>query len=190
MINILVTGSKGQLGSEIKELSTNFSNYHFYFTDIDTLDLTDIVKLKAFFNNNHIDFIVNCAAYTAVDKAEIDRLKAEQINVATVNNLVKLASNFKIKFIHISTDFVFDGTANTPYTELDNTNPLSIYGQTKLRSETEAKRYTHSITIRTSWLYSTYGANFVKTMIRLAGEREEISVVADQIGTQIGRAHV
>ncbi|PIP53855.1 MAG: dTDP-4-dehydrorhamnose reductase [Bacteroidetes bacterium CG23_combo_of_CG06-09_8_20_14_all_32_9] len=182
MSNILITGANGQLGSEIREQSKDFSILKFIFTDIQELDITDSLKLKNFFNSNEIKYIVNCAAYTAVDKAETDKKNAEKINVIAVSNLIKFATNFRIKFIHISTDYVFDGNANTPYTESAKTNPKSVYGLTKLKGETEVLRYSQSVIIRTSWLYSSFGNNFVKTMLKLGTDREEIGVVYDQIG--------
>ena len=182
MANILVTGANGQLGSEIKALCNQYSQYNFVFTDIDTLDITDITQLKNFFNNNKFDFIVNCAAYTAVDKAEDDLRNAEKINIVAVSNLAKLATNHKIKLIHISTDYVFNGISNTPYVETSATNPISNYGITKLKGETEALRHPNTIIIRASWLYSSYGKNFVKSILKLATDRSEIGVVFDQIG--------
>ncbi len=183
MANILVTGSNGQLGNEIKELSKEFNNLNFIFTDINELDITNVPILKQFFNNNKISYIINCAAYTAVDKAESNVKNAEKINVAAVSNLVKLSANFKIKFFHISTDYVFDGETNAPYIETSQTNPKSVYGLTKYKGEIEALRYTQSIVIRTSWLYSSFGNNFVKTMLKLGADRDEINVVNDQIGS-------
>ena len=182
MANILITGSNGQLGSEIKEISNQYSQFNFTYTDIDNLDITDVAILKGFFNNQKIDYIINCAAYTAVDKAEGDRKNAELINISAVANLVKLASNHGIKLIHISTDYVFDGTSHIPYTETSATNPVSVYGLTKLKGETEASRLQQSIIIRTSWLYSSFGKNFVKSMLSLANDRDELGVVFDQIG--------
>ncbi len=182
MANILVTGSNGQLGSEIKGLKSEFNHLNFIYTDVNELDITNVPILKQFFNNNKINYIINCAAYTAVDKAETDIRNAEKINVTAVSNLVKLAANYKIKFFHISTDYIFDGESKTPYTETSSPNPQSVYGKTKLRGEIEASRYTQSIILRTSWLYSSFGNNFVKTMLKLGSDRDEISVVNDQIG--------
>ena len=182
MATVLVTGAKGQLGSEIKEIHNHFNPLNFIFTDIEQLNLLDLPKLKSFFNNNKIDYIINCAAYTAVDKAETDVRNAENINITAVSNIAKIATNYKIKLIHFSTDYVFDGTSTTPYVEADKTNPVSVYGLTKLKGEIEALRHPKTIIIRTSWLYSTYGNNFVKTMLTLTKNRDEISVVNDQMG--------
>ncbi len=182
MATILITGSKGQLGSEIQEVHNRFNPLNFIFTDIDSLDISDVPQLKNFFNNNKIDYIVNCAAYTAVDKAESDRRNAEKLNILSVSNLAKLATNYKIKLIHLSTDYVFDGNSAVPYSETDKTNPVSVYGITKLKGETEALRHLKTIIIRTSWLYSSFGNNFVKTMLRLTGDRDEVGVVNDQSG--------
>jgi dTDP-4-dehydrorhamnose reductase len=182
MANILITGSNGQLGSEIKELSNQYNQFNFTFADIEDLNITDVALLKGFFNNQKIDYIINCAAYTAVDKAESDRKNAELVNILAVANLTKLAANFKIKLIHISTDYVFDGNSCIPYTETSATNPVSVYGLSKLKGETEALRYQQSIIIRASWLYSSFGKNFVKSILSLAKDRTELSVVFDQIG--------
>ncbi len=182
MSTILVTGANGQLGSEIKELSNEYNSLNFIFTDINELDITDLSQLKTFFNNNTVKYIINCAAYTAVDKAESDLKLAEKINITAISNLVKFATHFNSKLIHISTDYVFDGTSNIPYIENAPTNPKSAYGITKLKGETEALRYNNSVIIRTSWLYSYFGNNFVKTMLKLGKDRDELSVVYDQVG--------
>lgn len=183
MNTILVTGSNGQLGNEIKKLAKEFKDLNFIFTNSKELDITDLPKLKFFFNNNKINYIINTAAYTAVDKAESNEKKAQLINVEGVKNLVRLASNFQSHLIHISTDYVFDGTSNTPYNEDSKTNPLSVYGKTKLMSEEEALSYVKTIVIRTSWLYSSYGNNFVKNILKYSKERTELNVVYDQIGS-------
>ena len=181
---ILVTGSDGQLGNEIKRLSSKFNNFDFLFTDINNLDITDNNTLKTFFTNHKVDFIVNCAAYTNVDTAEDEAEKAFSINATAVEHLAQLALEYKIFLIHISTDFVFDGKSSTPYTEKDIAQPLSIYGKSKLAGETAILNCEpNAIIIRTSWLYSEYGHNFVKTLLRLAAERSEIKIVSDQIGT-------
>jgi dTDP-4-dehydrorhamnose reductase len=184
MFNILVTGSKGQVGSEIKELSANYQ-YKFYFTDKKELDISDYNLLRKFIIENNIETIINCAAYTAVDKAESEAELAEKINQQAVKNLAMLCNEFGIKLIHISTDYVFDGTSFKPYTEEDIANPQGVYGHTKLAGENEMGRINsaNSIIIRTSWLYSYYGANFVKTMLRLGKEKESIGVIFDQVGT-------
>jgi len=183
MNNILVTGSKGQLGSEIKKLAAEFPDLKFTFTDIEELDITNISKLKLFFNNNKVSYIINSAAYTAVDKAENDEKKARSINVDGVANLAVLATSYKCHLIHISTDYVFDGKGNEPYTEDSKTNPIGVYAKTKLMGEIEALRHTETMIIRTSWLYSTFGNNFVKSILKYAKERDELNVVYDQIGS-------
>jgi dTDP-4-dehydrorhamnose reductase len=181
---ILVTGANGQLGSEIKALSQNY-DYTFYFTDKETLDITDISKIEQFLEKNSINTIINCAAYTAVDKAEEERDTAKRINADAVKNLAILSKNKGIKLIHISTDYVFDGKNHIPYKENDTVNPQSVYGTTKLEGEQNILDINpkHSIIIRTSWVYSTYGANFVKTMIRLGNQKDELGVIFDQVGT-------
>ncbi len=182
-MNILVTGAYGQLGSELNILSKSTEDFHFYFTDADTLDITDKNALAGFLSKNKIVYVVNCAAYTAVDKAENETDKARLINSEAVKNIVTEGAKRNIKFIHISTDYVFDGNAFTPYSEEINPNPQSAYGLTKLEGEKVALSYENSIILRTSWLYSSFGNNFVKTMLRLGKERSEVKVVFDQIGT-------
>lgn len=183
-LNILVTGSNGQLGSEIKELSKEY-DYKIYFTDKTQLDISDYNSLRKFIVENSIDIIINCAAYTAVDKAEEEEELANKINHLAVKNLAMLSNEFSLKLIHISTDYVFDGKNYKPYTEEDKTNPQSVYGKTKHDGEKAILEYDlkNSIIIRTSWVYSYYGANFVKTMLRLAKERDELGVIFDQVGT-------
>lgn len=184
MQNILVTGANGQLGSEIRNLASNYNNLNFIFTDVNNLDITNINDVEIFFASHPIDYIINCAAYTAVDKAETNQEAANLINVIGVKNLVVLSQKYSSKLIHISTDYVFDGTNHKPYVETDATNPTSIYGKTKLESEKIILNSSiNAIIIRTSWLYSSFGNNFVKTMIKLGSERKEINVIFDQIGT-------
>jgi len=182
---ILVTGANGQLGYELKKILSLDSSYELYFTDADTLDITDSNSVNDFFKNLKIDFIINAAAYTAVDKAEIEKDIAENVNVAAVKNLAICAKNYKAKIIHISTDYVFDGKNFKPYVEEFQTNPQSVYGKTKLDGENELLDINplNSIIIRTSWVYSYYGNNFVKTMLRLGKEKEELGVIFDQVGT-------
>jgi dTDP-4-dehydrorhamnose reductase len=187
-MNILVTGSNGQLGSEIKYLVTNnltFNIKHltFFFTDKGELDITKEDDIKKFVNENNIDLIINCAAYTAVDKAEEEKELADLINHKAVKYLANTAKEKNIPLIHISTDYVFDGKNYRPYIEDDPVNPQSIYGLTKLKGE-EAfiNSGARGIIIRTSWVYSSYGYNFVKTMLRLK-DRGELGVVFDQVGT-------
>ena len=182
--NILVTGSMGQLGSEIKELSSTYT-YRFYLTGKYELDITDLNMLRKFIIQNNIDTIINCAAYTAVDKAESEQELSDKINHLGVRNLSILANEFSIKLIQISTDYVFDGRSSRAYIESDITNPLSVYGKANYNAEQEMFNYKlkNSIIIRTSWVHSFYGNNFVKTMLRFGKERSEIGVVCDQIGT-------
>jgi len=184
MPNILVTGAKGQLGSELRALSSLYVG-DFYFTDKEELDITDFELLKNYVMLHHIDSIVNCAAYTAVDRAEDDEASADEINHLAVKNLAEISKVFNIKLVHISTDYVFDGTNCLPYTEDDTLHPASVYGKTKLDGEKVLQMINprNSIIIRTSWVYSSYGNNFVKTILRLGKERETLSVVSDQIGT-------
>ncbi|MDR0332146.1 MAG: dTDP-4-dehydrorhamnose reductase [Dysgonamonadaceae bacterium] len=183
--NVLVTGSSGQLGCEIKELTKNGSpTFHFIFTDVDTLNITNVAQVSDFVKQNAIQYIINCAAYTAVDKAETEIETANAINALGAENLARAAAENNCRLIHISTDYVFDGTANTPYTENAPTNPLSAYGKSKLKGEEAVLKYDkQAIIIRTSWLYSTFGANFVKTMLRLMNEKDSLNIIADQRGT-------
>jgi dTDP-4-dehydrorhamnose reductase len=182
--NVLVTGSSGQVGSEIRELSEYYS-YNFFFLSKNELDITNFDMLKEFIIKNNINVIINCAAYTAVDKAEKEIELADRINHLGVKNLSKLSYEFTIKLIQLSTDYVFDGEKHKAYTENDITNPLSVYGKTNYEAEQEMFNYKlkNCIIIRTSWIHSVYGNNFVKTMLKLAKEKNEINVVIDQIGT-------
>ena len=182
MTNILVTGSNGQLGSEIRELTTPKSN--FYFADSSTLDITDFKKVKEFTENKDINTIINTAAYTAVDKAEEDAVNADNINHLAVKNLAQIAKEKNIKLIHISTDYVFDGKNHKPYYEEDRTNPNGVYGKTKLDGENAMLSINpmNSIIIRTSWVYSSFGSNFVNTMLRLGKEKDSLGVIFDQVG--------
>lgn len=176
MDKILITGAFGQLGTELSALLPDAIK-----TDRDTLDITNADAVKRFVDKNQIETIVNCAAYTAVDKAEDDFDTAQKINVVGPRNL----TNTGAKIVHISTDYVFDGTGHVPYKTTDKTNPLSVYGSTKLSAEYNVldKADNAAIVIRTAWLYSPYGNNFVKTMLRLGKEKQDINVVYDQIGT-------
>ena len=183
MKNILITGAHGQLGSDIQDLFSSYPQYRFFATDVDTLDISQKENIADFIGKNKIDYIVNCAAYTAVDKAEDDIELCYKINRDAVQNLAE-ASKGKARIIHISTDYVFDGRGNRPYIETDSTNPQSVYGESKREGEIALmEKNNESIIVRTSWLYSSYGNNFVKTMIRLGKERDQINVVSDQIGT-------
>jgi len=184
MLNILVTGSSGQLGSELQELSSEY-NYNFFFTDRNSLDISDVNAVEEFVEKNDINTIVNCAAYTVVDKAETDKVNADAINHIAVKNMAAIAKEKNIKLIHISTDYVFDGTNFKPYSEDDTTNPTGVYGSTKLDGENALRQInpSNAVIIRTSWVYSSYGANFVKTMLRLGKEKESLGVIFDQVGT-------
>lgn len=185
MHNILVTGSNGQLGNELRLVVEEKDRINRYFyTDVPELDITDKAAISAFIQANNIDIVVNCAAYTNVDKAEEDKETADLINHIGVKNLAEACKERNGLLVHISTDYVFDGTKNTPYVETDETKPLGVYGETKLRGE---KAIIHSgcefVIIRTSWLYSAFGNNFLKTMQKLTAEKESIKVVFDQVGT-------
>ena len=182
--NILVTGSNGQLGSEIRELSSNYS-YNFFFTDRNNIDITSKDSIRSFCQTNNINVIINCAAYTAVDKAESDVENADLVNRKAVKKLALVSEELNIKLIHISTDYVFDGKNFKPYCEEFQTNPQGVYGKTKLDGENEMRDINpkNSIIIRTSWVYSSFGNNFVKTMLRLGKEKKELGVIFDQVGT-------
>lgn len=183
-MKVIITGSKGQLGRSIKELSSGYSDLSFIFTDIEELDICDPVAVDSFFEAEKPAFIVNCAAYTAVDKAEKEEVLAEKINHLAVANLARACKKSGVKLIHISTDYLFDGKKSAPYHEKDIVKPQSVYGITKLEGETAILRSEiKSIIIRTSWLYSAYGTNFVKTMLRLGKEKPQLGIVADQVGT-------
>ena len=187
-MNVLVTGANGQLGSEIQNNTHRISNY--YFSDADSLDITDAQAIRAFVKQHAINLIVNCAAYTNVDKAEDDCATAEAINHTAVAHLASVCKEFQLPLIHISTDYVFGGTKNTPYRETDATQPLGVYGRTKLAGEQAIQNSgIEHLIIRTSWLYSLrFGNNFVKTIQRLSGERPQLKVVADQVGTPTNAA--
>ena len=184
MLNILITGSKGQLGSEITKLSYNYK-YNFFFTDKAELDITNQQSIQAYIEKNNINSIINCAAYTAVDKAEEEKNLADKINHQAVKYLAKISQEKNIKLIHISTDYVFDGKNFRPYVETDRTHPNGIYGKTKLDGEQAIQKINpnNSMIIRTSWVYSSFGANFVKTMLRLGKERDSLGVIFDQVGS-------
>lgn len=184
MNKILVTGSNGQLGSEIRALAADYEGI-FFFMDVQDLDITDKAATHAFLIQNEINVLLNCAAYTAVDKAEADFILADSINHLAVKSLAESAKSLKIKMIHISTDYVFDGQSYIPYQETDLTDPKSVYGLTKRAAEEAiiALQLPNSVILRTSWVYSTFGSNFVKTMQKLGKEKEEIHVISDQIGT-------
>ena len=188
MTQILVTGANGQLGSELKHIYEkglyNFEKaIHFEFTDVNSLDLSNSTFLKKYIDDHSFDFIINCAAYTNVDLAESEEEKATEINATCVQNIVESLKNSQTKFIHISTDYVFDGNSYIPYTEDMPANPYSVYGHSKLQGEKIALDHDHTIIIRTSWLYSVFGKNFPKTIHRLSKEKESLNVVFDQVGT-------
>lgn len=183
-MNILITGTNGQVGSEIKALSCDY-DYNFFFTTRENLDITNSEEVKNFCEVNNINTIINCAAYTAVDKAETDIDNADLVNRKAVKKLAKISEELNIKLIHISTDYVFDGKNFKPYTEEFQTNPNSNYGKTKLDGEKELIKINpkNSIIIRTSWVYSSFGGNFVKTMLKLGKTKDELGVIFDQVGT-------
>jgi len=183
MAVILVTGSKGQLGSELKKISSAFFGYDFIFTDIDTLDITDALKTREFIQFKKPGWIINCAAYNYVDKAEDEKELAYKINAEGVKNLTDSIKDTTCRLIHISTDYVFDGNSSEPYKETDSPNPLSVYASSKLEGEKYALMHSWSMVIRTSWLYSVYGNNFVKTIIRKARENGHLKVVNDKKGS-------
>ncbi|MFC2120635.1 dTDP-4-dehydrorhamnose reductase [Bacteroidota bacterium] len=181
--HILITGAFGQLGSEFKTLSKKQNYLNFIFTDIDSLDITSTKDLITFFDKNNIDLVINCAAYTAVDKAETEQKTAELINVDAVNYLVNICNKYNILLFHFSTDYIFNGKNNAPYKEDNKPDPQTVYGKTKLEAENLILNNLKSgIIFRISWLYSSFGNNFIKTMIRLGKEKKEIRVVSDQIG--------
>ncbi len=183
-MNILVTGSDGQLGQELRVVSKNFSRHIFYFTNRNRLDITNQLAVAKFIDENNIAVCINTAAYTAVDKAENEQKKANDINHLAVRNLAEICKDKNVILIHISTDFVFNGEKNQPYTEDDITNPLSIYGKTKLEGEEAALAIHDKVYIvRTSWVYSSFGKNFVKTILKIATANEIINVVNDQTGS-------
>lgn len=183
MTTILVTGASGQLGSEIRERSARYSGYEFIFTDADELDITDAAATASFIMACQPTWVINCAAYTAVDRAEDEVALATAINAGGVENLVSALRGTSCRLIHISTDYVFDGTSPVPYTEDDTPSPDSAYGRSKLAGEKAAMKWPDTMIIRTSWLYSSYGNNFVKTILGKAGSAQSLSVVFDQAGS-------
>ena len=184
MKRILITGANGQLGNEMRVLSEEYPEHTYFFTDVAELDICNEQAVMDFVKANGIYTIVNCAAYTAVDNAEDHVEFCTRLNADAVGYLAKSAEANGAEFIQISTDYVFDGTAHVPYQETDPTCPESVYGNTKLEGERNALAYcSRAMVIRTAWLYSTFGNNFVKTMIRLGKERDSLGVIFDQIGT-------
>jgi dTDP-4-dehydrorhamnose reductase len=184
MKKILVTGANGQLGKELRDLAAQFSAYEFLFLSREDMPIHHFELVRHFFDQFNPDFCINCAAYTAVDKAESETELAKLINAESVGILSAVAAEADCRFVHISTDYIYSGDGSRPYVETDPTRPLSVYGKTKLDGEIAAiKNDPLAVIIRTSWVYSVYGHNFVKTMLRLIKDRPEISVVSDQIGS-------
>lgn len=183
-MNILVTGANGQLGSSIRKISGNYKNNNFLFTDMPEVDITNVDLLRDLVKKNNINAIINCAAFTAVDKAESCEDLAAKINVDGPKNLAIVAKEVGAKLVHISTDYVFGGRSFLPLKETDKPAPIGVYGRTKRLGETEVEMSgCDAIVIRTAWLYSEYGANYVKTMLRLGKEKDHLNVVFDQVGT-------
>lgn len=184
MKNVLVTGGKGQLASALKKQTKDWKNHQFIFLDSDQLDITDAAYVSQFFQNNRLAYCINCAAFTHVDKAEEEKAMAHRVNVYGAKVLAESCNTHGVSLLQISTDYVFDGTQTRFYREDDDTNPLNEYGRSKLDGEKAITSILpeHFI-IRTSWLYSEYGSNFLKTMLRLGATKKEINVVCDQIGT-------
>ncbi len=181
---ILVTGSNGQLGKELKELEHFFPQFNFIFLSREDLPIHHFELVRNFFKGTHPQYLINCAAYTAVDRAESEKELAFQVNAEAAGVLAAICIENNCRFIHVSTDYVFDGTATTPYKEDSPTNPQGIYGASKLEGEKQAFQLNpDSIIIRTSWVYSEFGKNFVKTMLKLMTERDELNVVNDQFGS-------
>lgn len=181
--NILVTGANGQLGNEIRNLANSYASCRFIFTDYQELDITNSNACEDFIKKTKPNFIINCAAYTAVDKAEQEKTEANLLNATAPKILADLCKNLNVKLIHISTDYVFDGKTYLPYKETDGVNPESAYGRTKLQGEHNVLDSGVGMVIRTSWLYSAYGNNFVKTILKHGAIKPELRVVFDQIGT-------
>ena len=184
MAIILVTGANGQLANEIKVIAAHYPAYQFMFTAKDELPIEDNEALVSFFDKNKINYCINCAAYTAVDRAESEKEKAFLINADAVGNLAKICKEYHTKLIHISTDYVYDGSVHNPLKEINTVGPINIYGESKLKGEELAfNNNPSSLIIRTSWVYSSFGNNFVKTMMRLFKEKKEINVINDQFGS-------
>lgn len=183
-MNILITGCNGQLGNEMQVLQKQHPRHTFFNTDVQELDITDAAAIGRFVADNAIDGIVNCAAYTAVDKAESNEELCRLLNAVAPGYLAEAIADRGGWMIQVSTDYVFDGTNHRPYVETDPVCPNSVYGRTKLEGERRVRKLCpNSMIIRTAWLYSTYGANFVKTMMRLGREKEQLGVIFDQVGT-------
>jgi len=184
MTTILITGSNGQLGNEMQQATARFPFFNYICTDVAELDICDKNALDAFVKANKVDVIVNCAAYTAVDKAEDDVELCYKINRDAVRNIADVANENKLKVVHVSTDYVFDGTNYLPYTEDMPVCPATVYGKSKLEGEQVLmENCSNAVILRTAWLYSSFGNNFVKTMIKLGNERDSLGVIFDQVGT-------
>lgn len=183
MAVILVTGASGQLGNELRVSSKNYFGYEYIFTDVEELDIADSNTVREFIKTHNPDWIINCAAYNLVDKAESEREKSMQVNAKGVMNLANSIKGSETRLIHLSTDYVFDGRSNVPYNEYSVTSPLSQYGRSKLAGEKNALIHHGTMIIRTSWLYSSYGNNFLKTILANGTSMESIKVVFDQAGT-------
>ncbi len=182
-MKILITGAKGQLGNELRLLGTNYPDYELIFTDVDELDISDMQAVSAFFEKLQPDVVVNCAAYTAVDKAEKEPDLALKINALAVRNLSNACGEFDALLVHVSTDYIFNGKGHRPYVETDTPAPGSSYGKSKYAGETQMQsNCKNGIILRTSWLYSAFGNNFVKTILKYGKERGNLNVVFDQIG--------
>jgi len=190
MAKILITGAKGQLGQCLMDAASRFSTHYMVGYDLDQLDILEPDALYKMAKAEEAEVIINCAAYTQVDKAEEEQEAAFALNKLAVRELVKVCDRLDILLIHLSTDYVFDGTATTPYKEGDEPHPVSVYGASKLAGEQYALSYERSVVVRTSWLYSPYGHNFVATILRLGAQREEIGVVNDQTGSPTFAPHL
>lgn len=183
-MKLLITGANGQLGSELRVLSTDRPNDNFTFVDIDEMDLSTDQAIENYFEGKHFDFVVNCAAYTAVDKAEDDQALAFRVNADAVKAIALICKRKSMRLIHISTDYVFEGNGNVPIAEDSAPGPLSVYGASKLAGERAVLENLHNAyVIRTAWVYSSFGKNFVKTISKLASERPSLNVVSDQLGS-------
>lgn len=184
MRNVIVTGAHGQLGMEINYLSSLLESHNFTFVSHHDLDITDEEAVKVFFARKNFDVLINSAAYTAVDKAESDRDSAYRVNATAAGLLARICAESNLRYVHISTDFIFDGTVSRPLLEEDTVNPLSVYGASKLEGERLVLQYNaNALILRTSWVYSSFGSNFVKTILRLCSEKEFLNIIYDQIGT-------
>ena len=189
MKTILITGSHGQLGNEMQQAAHRFPAFNYIYTDVEELDICDKTALNAFVKTNHVNIIVNCAAYTAVDKAEDDIDLCYKINSEAVRNIGEVANENGLKVVHVSTDYVFDGTNYLPYSEDQTVCPATVYGKSKLAGEQALlETCKQAVIIRTAWLYSSFGNNFVKTMMKLGTVRESLNVIFDQVGTPTSAA--